>query len=201
MEKTATSMFISGSMFGAKSKVLMDLIEESHIDKNIKYLVFKPTKDTRDGLYVKSRVYDRLVKAFAWDQSYEDMQAIFDYLVAGFALTNPDEIKNLFFDEIHFLSKFDLQFIVDTCKKYDVNFYGAGLETTFKLTNFESTEWFKEVCDSYLFNHGNCNGCGKEHSAIYNILFNKGERVIDGADIQPGDAAYKVYCQNCISNI
>jgi thymidine kinase len=201
MEQSATSMFIAGSMFGSKSKALMDLIEESHIDNSVKYLVFKPTKDTRDGLYVKSRVYDRIVKAFAWDQSYEDMRTIFDYVVGGFALTNPDETKNLFFDEIHFLSKCELQFIIDTCKKYDVNFYGAGLETTFKLTNFESTEWFKDNCDSYIFYHGNCNGCGKEHSAVYNILFDRGQRVTDGADIQPGDAAYKVYCENCISKI
>ena len=117
MEQSATSMFIAGSMFGSKSKALMDLIEESHIDNSVKYLVFKPTKDTRDGLYVKSRVYDRIVKAFAWDQSYEDMRTIFDYVVGGFALTNPDETKNLFFDEIHFLSKCELQFIIDTCKK------------------------------------------------------------------------------------
>jgi thymidine kinase len=128
------------------------------------------------------------------------MKAIFDYLVAGFALTNPDETKNLFFDEIHFLSKNDLQFIVDTCKKYDVNFYGAGLETTFKLTPFESTEWFKDNCDSYVFFNGDCNGCG-ENNAVYNILFKKGKRVVDGEEIQPGDKEYRVYCQKCLESL
>lgn len=193
-------MFISGSMFGAKSKMLMDMIEISHKDNMTKYLVFKPTKDTRDGLYVKSRVYDRFVKAFAWDQSYEDMHAIFDYIIGGFALTNPDETKNVFFDEIHFLSKYDLQFILETCKKYNVNFYGAGLETTFKLTPFESTEWFKNNTESYVFFHGDCNGCG-EKNAVWNILFNNGEVVKGGADIQPGDKEYKVFCNSCIKTV
>jgi thymidine kinase len=197
---SATNMFISGSMFGSKSKYVMDMIEESHLDNMTKYLVFKPTKDSRDGLYVKSRVYNRIVKAFAWDQSYEDMKAIFDYIIGGFALTNPDEVKNVFFDEIHFLSLGDLKFIVETCKKYNVNLYGAGLETTFKLTPFESTEWFKNNCDSYVFFHGDCNGCG-ESNAVYNVLFNNGERVTDGADIQPGDQAYKVYCEKCVNTL
>jgi thymidine kinase len=189
---------ITGSMFGKKSKILMDLIKASHDGEDLKYLVFKPTSDTRDGLYVKSRVYERVVPALAWDQNYEDMRTIFNYTISGFALTNPDEIKTVFFDETHFLSYEDTKFIMDTCKKYGVSLVFAGLETSFKLEYFDSVKFIKQNCDAFIFCHGDCNGCG-ESNAIYNILYdNNGNIVKEGQSIQPGDLEYKVFCEKCL---
>lgn len=194
-------MLISGSMFAKKSKMLMDLIEITHKDNMTKYLVFKPTKDTRDGLYVQSRVYDKVIPALAWDQKYEEMPTIFSYVIAGLSLTNPDEDKYVFFDEVHFLSKHDVEFIVYTCKKYNVNLIMAGLETTFKQEYFESVKWLKEIADSYVFFHGNCNGCGQEN-AVYNVLYDDNGNIIkEGDNIRPGNEEYKVYCENCMKTL
>lgn len=197
MSKKPMIMFISGSMFGQKSKMLIDLIMTSKKDNMTKYLVFKPTKDTRDGLYVQSRVYDTVIPALAWDQNYEDMKTIFNYTIAGLALTNPDEDKIIYFDETHFLSLDDIKFIVKTCEKYNVDLCLSGLETNFKLEYFESSKWLKEYVSSYVFFNGKCNGCGS-HNAIYNLLFNNNQRVTEGSEIQPGDEEYKVFCSSCI---
>jgi thymidine kinase len=188
---------ITGSMFAKKSKVIMDLIEAAHNDKSTKYLVFKPTSDTRDGLYIKSRVYNRVVPALAWDQNYEEMKMIFNYTISGFSLTNPDEHKIVFFDEIHFLSKTDVSFIITTCLKYGVTVVFAGLESSFKLEEFESTKYIRMLCDYYEFLHGTCNFCGKDE-AVFNLLYDQdNNRVTSGKDIQPGDLEYKVCCEKC----
>lgn len=192
-------VFITGSMFAKKSKKLMDLIEVCHDSSISKYLVFKPTKDTRDGLYVRSRVYDRVVPAMAWDQNYSDMKMIFDYTIAGLALTNPDEVKFIFFDEVHFLSKDDVKFIVGTCKKYNVHVVFAGLETSFKNEYFESSQWLRKHFTTD-FSYGKCNGCQQEN-AVHNVLFEDGKRVTEGNPLRPGDQEYKVYCRKCLSTL
>lgn len=200
MTEEKSVLLVTGSMFGRKSKFLMDMIEISHKDNNTKYLVFKPTKDTRDGLYIQSRVYDRVVPALAWDQNYEDMQTIFNYTISGFALTNPDEYKFVYFDEAHFISLYDMKFIVDTCQKYGINLIIAGLETSFKQDYFESVKWLKDNYN-HLFYNGRCNGCD-EDNAIFNVLYDQdGNIVKDGETIQPGDQEYKVYCQSCFDTL
>jgi thymidine kinase len=197
---TSDPLFISGSMFASKSKMLMDFIEVAHKDNMMKYLVFKPTRDTRDGLYIQSRVYQRVVPALAWDQNYEDMQAIFSYTVAGFALTNPDEFKFIFIDEVHFMSQYDVEFIAYTCKKYGVSVVFAGLETSFKQEYFESTKWLKDNFTT-IFLNGNCNGCG-EKNAVYNVLYDQDGNVVkEGQDIQPGNEEYKVFCEKCMKEL
>lgn len=197
MNKT---VFISGSMFGGKSKYLIDLISESHIDENTKYLVFKPTKDIRDGLFVKSRAYNKKIKAFAWDQNDSNMQKVFKYIVAGFSLTNPDNKKNLFIDEVQFLSLENVSFIYECCKQFDINVFFCGLETDFRLKTFEVADWLKHVCNKYVFLNGICCRCGKE-KAVYNLILDKdGIPKIDGPQLQP-EAKFDVMCKDCYDEI
>lgn len=192
MEKIKRGVtFITGTMFSQKSRLLIDFINQAHKDENTKYLVFKPTKDTRDGLYVKSRVYEQTVKALAWDQEYKDMDSIFEYTVMGLSLTNPDERKIIFFDEIHFLCKDDVEFIYDTCVKYGVDLVLAGLETSFKLEPFESTSFINTVVDCKYFLYGKCYYSGK-NEAEYNILLENGRPVFDGSELRPGNEEYVV---------
>lgn len=197
----ASVTFISGSMFGGKSKVLMDCIESSHKDNMTKYLVFKPTMDIRDGLFIKSRAYnDRIISAFAWNQNDTEMTSIFNYMVAGFALTNPDDSKNIFFDEVHFLPQQDVESIVEVCKKYDVNVYFSGLETDFRLDTFDVAKWLKNNCDSYVFFHGSCAHC-REDKAVYNIILNSdGKPIYTGDQLQP-QARFHVFCKSCYGKL
>lgn len=183
--------FITGTMFSQKSRMLIDIINMAHEHKKIKYLVFKPTKDTRDGLYVKSRVYEQTVKALAWDQDYSEMKNIFEYTVMGLSLTNPDERKIIFIDEVHFLSKDDVEFIYETCKKYNVDLVLAGLETSFKFEQFESSKFINTVCDAKFFLYGKCYYTGKDE-AEYNVLMENGKPIFDGSPLRPGNEEYIV---------
>lgn len=192
-------LFISGSMFGGKSKMLLDLINIVHKDNKSKYLVFKPTKDSRDELYVKSRVYNQTVQTLAWDQNYSEMKTIFDYTVAGFSITNPDDERFIFFDEVHFLSLEEIKYITKICKKYNCKLVVAGLETTFMLDYFETSKWLKDKYGS-VFYHGVCNNCGEEN-AVFNILYRDGSVVKNGNVIQPGNTEYKVSCHECLEDM
>ena len=192
-------LFISGSMFGGKSKMLLDLINIVHKDNMSKYLVFKPTKDSRDGLYVKSRVYNQTVQTLAWDQNYSEMKTIFDYTIAGFSITNPDDDKFIFFDEVHFLSLDEIKYITKICKKYNCKLIVAGLETNFMLEYFETSKWLKDKYGSVFF-HGICNRCGEEN-AVHNVLYEDGQIVSNGNAIRPGNNEYKVYCDECLDTI
>ncbi|HLO11588.1 MAG TPA: hypothetical protein VK190_04965 [Pseudoneobacillus sp.] len=188
--------FITGSMFGAKSKILIECIESVE-SSGEQFLVIKPVKDTRDGLLVKSRDSDKTVEADAWDENNKLMRVQFLNALTEMILNADGEGTSVFIDEGHFLSLEDMQFIVNNCKEFDVNLYVSGLETSFKIEWFPSTKWLKGVCDTYIFLHGRCSKCGKDN-AVYNILYENGKRVIDGESIHPGDTEYNVLCENCL---
>lgn len=194
--------FISGSMFGKKSRILIDRIMDAHIQSKI-YTVYKPTNDTRDNLFVKSRNYNRQISALPWDVESKYQQLKFEMHIS--VLFNKNIYKNhdlggVFFDEAHFLPLDDMKFIIDTCKKYDIPLIMSGLEKSFKLNYFPSTEYLLTKADKYRFHHGDCNFCGN-NKAVYNLLFKDGKIVKDGNEIQPGDEEYKVACENCLKEV
>jgi thymidine kinase len=119
------------------------------------------------------------------------MASIFEYTVMGLSLTHPDERKIIFIDEIHFICKDDVEFIYDTCMKYQVDLVLAGLETSFKFEPFESTSFINTVVDVKYFLYGKCYYTGK-NEAEYNVLLENGKPVFDGSVLRPGNEEYVV---------
>jgi thymidine kinase len=182
---------LSGSMFGKKSKKLIDIINVA-INEKCKYIVLKPKSDTRDGACVRSRDYDEAIPATWFDKN------TFLNQIKQFGLTIRPKI--VFIDEVHFLSLDDIKYIHNICKAKGLTLVTSGLETDFRQDLFESTKYLKDYVTYYTFNHGKCNGCGEEN-AIYNVLYRDGKITKDGDSIQPGDKEYKVYCEECFSKL
>lgn len=191
-------IFLSGSMFGKKSKKLIDFINFSK-EKKSRYIVYKPTNDTRDGLFVKSRDYEQTIPALPWDVNDESHEKYDNFIKNIRTLSNPFRPKLLFFDEIHFLPVEDIIFIINICKNHKVALIVSGLETDFRQDMFPSAEYLKKVATNYYFLNGTCKQCGSD-DAIYNILYdNNGNRVTEGDSIQPGDEEYGVLCKKCFN--
>lgn len=190
--------FISGSMFGQKSKKLIDIIKIAQ-EQNTKYLVLKPSNDTRDGLFVRSRDYDESIPAIAWDSSNINQYKKFVEAVKQFGYTIKPKI--IFIDEVHFLSLEDIKRIYKICSVRNIILIASGLETDFRRKQFPAATFLKMVATQYNFNHGNCDSCEKDN-AVYNVLFdNQGFIVKEGESIQPGSEQYRVYCENCFENL
>lgn len=189
---------VTGSMFGGKSRTLIDLIKQTH-ENGDTYIVLKPTTDTRDGLVVKSRDLGLTISASPWvPNDIDSRQSLFKTLEAMAKYENLG--KNIFIDEGHFIPEDDMKFIVNTCKMFNINLYVSGLELSFTLEYFPSIKYLKGICNSYLFLSGRCSGCN-EQNALYNILFEDGKMVKNGSQIRPGDSEYKVFCNSCFEKL
>lgn len=191
-------VFLSGSMFGKKSKHLIDMIEQAKSVKG-RCLVYKPTNDTRDGLFIKSRDYEETIPALAWDLNDENRMYKFkDRLLK---MKNTFKLKAVFIDEVHFLPDEDIRFIYRWCRRYGFLLIVSGLIADFRQEEFPSSMFLSAVADHELFFHGTCNSC-KNDNAIHNILYDiNGNRVLEGDSIQPGDEEYKVLCEECFKNV
>lgn len=190
-------IFLSGSMFGGKSKKIIDVINLS-IKKRVKFLVYKPTNDTRDGLFIKSRDYEQEVAAIGWDTNNINK---YDEFVTNIKSLRSiiGRPKAVFIDEVHFLSLEDITFIRETCRKHKVMLIASGLETDFKQNKFPAAEYLETYATHHVFYHGDCKECGRDN-AVYNILYDEnGNVVTEGETIQPGNEEYNVVCEECFN--
>lgn len=194
MKQHPDVFFISGSMFGSKSLNLIRMIRSARMCE-FPYLVFKPTNDTRDGLFVKSRATEEQIPALPWNVGDPKQIHTFIQLIQNFGLDARP--KYVFIDEIHFLSEDEIKEIYRICRVKGVVLVVAGLETDFKQNDFPAAMFIKDVTKFYEFNHGRCYKCDMK-TAVYNILFDKeGNIVKEGETIQPGDEEYNVVCEDC----
>lgn len=185
-------------MFGKKSKHLINMINQAK-DAKARYLVYKPTNDTRDGLFVKSRDLEQSIPARAWD--INDENRFDNFKEKLIKMKNTFKLKAVFIDEVHFIPVEDMKFIYRQCRQYGYLLVVSGLITDFRQDKFPSSILLEEVADHELFFHGTCNSCNRDN-AIYNILYdNGGNRVLEGDSIQPGDQEYKVLCEECFKNV
>lgn len=195
IDSNSKIMLITGTMFGGKSEKLIEIIEIIESDKSGKYIAFKPTNDTRDGLYISSRSCERKVKAKPLLIDNKDFYRDFNKSIFKFTVKNMFKQRVVIIDEVQFISEEKVKWIVDICESYDCIVIFSGLLTTFKQTVFESTKY---LSDNYKtsFYHGDCNSCG-EKTAEFNVLYLDGKPTFEGDIIHPGDTEYKVFCQKC----
>lgn len=192
-------VLLTGTMFGGKSKMLINLIETVDASSNSKYIAFKPMNDSRDGLLISSRDCKQKVAARPIYAGSSRFVGDFRKTIKQFFFQTVGYDRYVFIDEAQFLSRNEIIFIIDVCQAYRCRVVISGLLNNFKLEYFDSIKWVQDVYGGYFF-HGYCNRCGEEN-AVHNILFEDGKIVTEGNTHHPGDTEYKVYCDECLKEI
>lgn len=177
----------TGPMFGGKSfhliedyEYLTGLKSDNAPHKTLsqdEVIAFKPTLDTRDKNYIKSRGTTTKIKA----TQINDLNEIENHL---------SNEKAVFMDEFNFF-KGDVSVIFNLDLYHDIDFYISGLSKTAKGVPFGLMPDIMAIADNITFYPAVCSYCGKE--AYYSHYL--GEKSLN--EIVIGDSDYVALCKNC----
>ena len=167
-----------GPMFSGKSDHLIGVYTKIW-NKNI-VMAFKPSNDSRDGLFIKSKNYK-------------------DIAIPAIGITSLDEIRakvlesnarTVFIDEAQFLEG-DVSVLVDLSVLYDIDFYIAGLNMTSEQIPFPMMSSILGVSDEVEIISGFCQDCNKPSVYSFSQNDDKTEMVHVGDD-------YVSLCPACL---
>lgn len=181
-------------MKGGKSLELINRIREAYMDSD-KILVVKPTLDTRDGHFVKSRASAEQYLAYPLDETNE--HTVHNLLLA---------IKyyhHVFIDEAQFISLPLIRAIESECLENGVNLTVSGIMHDFLNREFPSISWLYDMADHINWFQADCDKCKGFQKAQRNI------RVQDGVVQQVGEAIavegenvdYLTVCNKCFKEL
>lgn len=184
-----------GPMKSGKSKALCEIVQNCMAD-GLKYLIFKPYTDTRDGAYLKSRHYNVSYPAYT---AYSAGEIIAEWK------KNPGT-HVVIIDEIMFFSS-DIIGVIDFFRlENSTHVYAGGLHKDFADRWFPLADFtprggltmahiIDEFDQTYLLK-AKCDCCGKEATHT--------QRLVDGVIAPPdsplvvvGDAMYESRCGSC----
>lgn len=127
-------VFYYGAMNSGKSLQLLAFAAKLR-NKNIPYLVIKPSTDTRDGQFISSRPLQEKLPCTMWEP---DVSIPYSWI---------EGCKYVLVDEAQFLTKEQVEqlaYIVDTC---DIDVICYGLRTDFRTLLFEGSKRLFELAD------------------------------------------------------
>lgn len=165
----------TGPMFSGKSAKLID-IYNSYKEDDI--IALKPSKDKRDGTFLKSRDREHKVPA----KIIENFSQIKDFI-------KDNNIKNIIIDEAQFIQG-DVDIIKELSNK-GYNFYIGGLELTSEQTNFGKMKDIINIANKVEYFTAICYKC--KEPAQYTIC-----EVDKVDDILVGSSEYKPICKKCL---
>ena len=154
--------FRYGAMNSGKTALLLQAAY-NYEQRGMKTLVLKPSIDTKGGDYIVSRIgLERKI-----DHSIKKDEDIYGYLK-----NNISGIACIFVDEVQFLSKNQVEDLLQIVVDFDIPIICYGLRTDFKTEGFEgstrlleiahSIEELKTICEcgrKAIFNCRKVNGC------------------------------------------
>ena len=167
---------ITGPMFGGKSKKLIEIYNS--IEDKSQLMAFKPSKDTREFSYIKSRDYDTKIKSIVINK-FED---IYEYI--------NEDTSIILIDEVQFVTgKYN---VIQNLSIYrNIDFYISGLNQTSEQEPFGSMPNILAFADNIELVRGRCS-CGKE--ARYTI-YDKPKT----EEILIGSKGYRCVCRECLT--
>jgi len=171
---------IAGCMFAGKSEELIRRLSRLPYAK-LKYQIFKPRLDDRDGAFVKSHD-DNCLSGTTVDEA-EDILALVeeDTLVVGI-------------DEAQFFGK-DLIAVCEELANRGLRVIVAGLDTTFEAEPFEPMPGLMAVAERVTKVYAHCVNCGSPAYRSHRLTASK-EKVVTGAK-----GEYEALCRNCFSEL
>lgn len=191
----AKLFFKYGAMGSTKTLTLLTMAYNFE-EKNINFMCFKPSTDTRDGENViKSRV--GLERECSMIHSYSDIyQSVTDFISVMEATLNYNPIKWLLIDESQFLTKEHVDQLSKIVDELNINVICFGLRTDFKSNLFEGSKRLFEIADSIEEIKTSCK-CGNK--AIINARVDQKNNIIkEGEQIKiGGNETYISMCRKC----
>jgi thymidine kinase len=179
---------ITGVMGSGKTERLIEEIEKC--DQS--YLVLKPSTDTRNGAFVKTRAHNRTHPAVLIDESNPQ---VLDLLFTGM-----NHYDFVFIDEVQFFSKPFIEKLVFECFWSRTRIVASGLTKDFKGEAFPSmrTLWSKTKDVEIL--KGHCFHCGND-KAMIDVMMDKFDTILtEGESVQiEGETKnhYETLCPPC----
>ena len=188
----AKLMFYYGSMGSCKSLRLLTTAYNFK-EKGIPCLCLKPSIDTRDGEFIRSRVgveqkctlFDSTIDLMAATNKYFDILSI-KYI----------NLKWILIDEAQFLTEKQVEELSQVVDKLNVNVMCFGLRTDFQSKLFPGSKRLMELADEITEIKSSFK-CGKKASINARIDEN-GNVVINGEQVGiEGKIKYMPMCRKC----
>lgn len=179
---------ILGLMKGGKSAQLIDEIEEVLGNSAYPTLILKPSIDTRDGAFVKSRAREHKYPAVIIDES--NLQTV------QLVLFGIQHYGHVFIDEVQFFSEDFIKKVSDQCYTHGAHLTVSGLLYDFKGQEFPSSKMVVLEADVVHYLKSNCDLCGVPASR--DVRLEGGKLATEGSSIGvEGDVEYLSVCRGC----
>lgn len=185
--------FYYGTMGSSKTLRLLTTAYNFE-EKNITFLVLKPSKDKRDGEnIIKSRV--GLIRECI---SVDDNIDIYEFISAydNVLIQRNLKLKWILIDECQFLTEEQINQLAYIVDNLDINVSCFGLRTDFTSHLFPASKRLFEIGDEFEEIKSSCD-CGKKTSINARLDENKkitinGEQLVIG-----GNDIYRPLCRKC----
>lgn len=187
---------ITGVMASGKSEELIRQIEACES----KYLILKPSIDSRNGSYVKTRAHKRIHSAVVVDESNPQL---LELLWSGLSLYD-----NVFIDEVQFFSADFIERFLLHCLAMKKPVLVSGLIKDFKMNYFPSTRIVLKYSDTKaMYRMGLCYGCGEGTATVDVLMDGNDDLVTDGNSVQieqdfvESEQHYESLCTDCYDDL
>lgn len=185
MRKIAKLYSILAIMGEGKSESLIRR-KSARDRKGLKTLALKPKVDNRNGsteCFICSRNGSKTQARWILDN--ENLCVKVQQIIK-----NEFKPKDIYVDEINFLSSNQIEQLRDVVDMFDINVFCYGLMTDFTSYMFESSKRLLEIGnrDCIEFLHDTCDSEGNK--PIINARINNGYIIYNGNQIEVGDSQY-----------
>lgn len=185
--------FYYGTMGSAKTLRLLTMAYNLE-EKNIPFMVLKPSQDTRDGSGVIQSRVGLSRKCVMIDDNVDIYNAVLEY--NKILLTQFSKLEWILIDECQFLSEQQIDQLGKIVDKLQIDVACFGLRTDFQTKLFTGSKRLMEIADTIEEIKSRCS-CGRQTSI--NARFDsEGEIVLDGDQVMVGgNELYTPICRKC----
>lgn len=184
----AKRILFHGTMNASKSAQL--LMQVYNLERQGKtFLIFKPSIDTRDNDFVKSRALDEKRPAISIHRHDLDVMRV------EASTFKPDFI---FVDELQFFLKEQILELDSIARELDIPIFAYGLLLSYTGEMFDASKKAIECGWSLHELKMQCDFC--KNKSTHHLLYIDGNLVKEGDSIHVGDQEYKSACRDCYVN-